>query len=577
MHAERNANVKGFIEMKRGENNARIKVLAFKRNGVYVYDENEIKDEFPSKGYVFAPGLFSNADYEVGDLIEFSTLPIEYPNGTDEMRLDTKVPVKAAGTELFRIDHNILDNPMALDQARLKTFISDATGNFYIQNYSNTYGPFKLSVGEVIPTTDTKVHQFDKIPRIITIGDKHYLLEKPTEIVSRIDCSRPGELASWFKKQLKTMTLPVKEIQQLLLQLEQSEITDLDSAKLDRIAKLAKSLLLTREELQILSENSTTLREIFTNSLQHLRDELRADEIKPFEMERAKLQSECEQLSQVTKKLQDKINSVSAQRDALLNEVDFLENNKIRLINDIKIGILVNEKESFTIPGVISERRFLTYELQTYQKRDQAFNDLPAFITCYKRLFEDGESVPGEGKKALFQLRDKRALLCVNPLLIRLIASHSNNCNLFIQQVEADWLKFESLYNNGLEQCWRSAHDNPDVIHFFLLEDINMAAIECYAKPLIDLIAGIRNVLPGLQSCWPNNLWVFGVPIEKRGESEEVEFGVPLLSNSFKNWGALPILSIINSEVGKDPRYLPVQALLNHDFEFPVSLNGYFS
>ena len=570
MQSERHANVKGVIAMKRGEESARIKVLTFKKGGTYIYSENEIKDEFYSEGYVFAPNIFSIDDYEVGDLLEFSTLPIESPNGPDKIRLDSKTPPKRAGTQLFRIDHEILDNPLAFDQPKLKTYITEAKGNFYIQNYSIIYGPFKLSGEEVIPTTDTKVHRFDKTPPIITVGDKYYILERPTESGIRIDCSRPTELMSWFKKQLKTMTLPAKEIQQLLPQLEQLDITDLDSAKLARVVKSAKRILLTREELQKLSETSTILQEIFTNSLHHLRDELREEEIEPFEKERMKLQTECDRLSRTTKKLKDEIESISTKKDTLISEVDFIENNKIRLINDIRVNALITEKE---IIESSPRNALLTYELQTYQKTDQSFKDLPTFITCYKQLFEDVELGNGEGKKALFQLRDRRALLCVNPLLVRLIAMYTNNCNLFIQQVEADWLKFESFYNNGLKQCWQSAHDNPDVIHFFMLEDINIAAIECYARPLMDLITGVRSLLPGLQSCWPNNLWIFGIPIEK---DVETQLGVPLIEHSFKGWGALPPFTTINGKLEKDQRYLPLQTLLNHDFEFIISVNGYF-
>jgi len=286
------------------------------------------------------------------------------------------------------------------------------------------------------------------------------------------------------------------------------------------------------------------------------------------------LQIECGRLTQTAVQLQNEIDIISAKKNMMLSEVDFLENNKNRLINDIRIASLVIEKNPSIIPERIPKKSLPTFEVQTYQKKEQPFDDLSAFIMSYKRLFEDGDSGPSDGKKALFQLRDKRLVLCANPRLVQLIAKYSNNCNLFIQQVEADWLKYDSFYVNGLEQCWQSAHANPEVIHFLLLEDINMSAIECYARPMTDLVAGIRTTLPGFQTPWPNNLWVFGVPVET---DKENGFGVPLLEHSFRYWGALPIFSKINSNLASDKRYLPVQALINHDIEFSVSLNEYFS
>jgi len=571
MQTENHANVKGFIAMPRGEGSARIKVLAFKRGGTYIYNENEIKNEFPSDGYIFAPNLLAGEDYKVGDLLEFSTLPIESPNGPDRIRLDPRIFPNNAGIEVFRIDHVILDNPLAFDQPRLKMFISEAAGNFYIQNYSIVYGPFKLVGGDVMPTTDTKVQRFDKSPPIITIGQKLYLLEKPMETGVRIDCSKPSELTSWFKKQLKTLTLPIKEIQQLFQQLEQLENTDLDNAKLERVLKLTKNVLLTRDELQELSETSTILKEIFTSSFQQLREGLRNEEVVPFEKEQKKLKIECDQLIRTAKKLRGDIESVTTQKNILLNEVDFLENNKARLINDIKVNTAVTGK--FSSNGVTS-KVLLTYEIQTYSKTDQPFKDLAEFITCYKRLFFNGENESKESKRSLFQLRDKRAILCTNPLFIRLIAMHSNNCKLYVQQVEADWLKFESLYDNGLKQCWESALDQPDVIHFLLLEDINIAAIECYARPITDLIMGVRDTLPGLQSSWPKNLWIFGIPIEK---DDGTELGIPLFTRSFRGWGALPAITSIKNELEKDQRHLTVEALFSHDFDYDVPLNDYFS
>lgn len=568
MPTERNVNVKGVIAEQRAEVSARIKVLAYKKNDKYIYDSEEIKLEFPPTGHVFAPNILAEEDWKLNDLIEFSTMPFT-SNGPDIFKLDLKYSKKRVGLEVFRVDHDILDNQHALDQPKLKLFIPEAIGSFYILNYSILFGPFKSYAGEVVPINDTKVERFHEPPPIVNINGKLYLLEKPKELGEKVDCSRPLELASWFKKHIRSININPTEIQQLLQQIEQIELPDLGNAKLSRIANLTKNVLLNREELIVLSKSSTTFQEILTTSFQNLREEIRLSEMVSVEEELLKIKKEIDALRLTYKKLKEEINNNTLAAEALKKEITFLEENKDRLINDIKISSQVA-----TLPSSHRTTESInTYEVQSYLSLNRPFVDLQEFIVCYKMLFEYGETETGKGKRILFQLRNSHAFLCANPVLIKQIADFSNNCTLFIQQVEPDWLKFESFYNNGLKQIWLSAYNQPEIIHFLILEDINMSPIECYGKPLLDLLAGVRQNLPGLQLPWPDNLWIFGIPIEK---TEDEGFGVPLLERTFKDWRGIPIYSSICREVEKDPRYLPVQALLNHEYDSESSLNNYF-
>jgi hypothetical protein len=141
------------------------------------------------------------------------------------------------------------------------------------------------------------------------------------------------------------------------------------------------------------------------------------------------------------------------------------------------------------------------------------------------------------GHTSILLLKDYKCLLSVAVEPLQQIAILTNNAKVILQQVEPDWLKYDSLYENGLKLSWESAQANPDIIHFFILEDINLASPECYAKPLNDVIAGIRKTLPGISGTFPPNLWIFGVPLVVDSGQD---FGLPLLKISFKHWGALP-------------------------------------
>ncbi len=131
--------------------------------------------------------------------------------------------------------------------------------------------------------------------------------------------------------------------------------------------------------------------------------------------------------------------------------------------------------------------------------------------------------------KLVHQLKYKKCLLAQNVAIIQKFATVLGNTRIILQQAEPDWLKFEYLCKNGLQRIWELSYDNPDNIHFFVLQDMNTASIECYGKPVLDMASGIRKNLPGLNSQWPRNLWFFGIPIK---ELTSGEFGLPLVEGN---------------------------------------------
>jgi hypothetical protein len=76
-----------------------------------------------------------------------------------------------------------------------------------------------------------------------------------------------------------------------------------------------------------------------------------------------------------------------------------------------------------------------------------------------------------------------------------------------VTQVEPTWLCFADAWKGAVEQCWKTAYQQPESLHLLLLEDVNRTLPECWAKPLLDLLAGFREVLPvAEQFGWPENL-----------------------------------------------------------------------
>ncbi|RYZ35943.1 MAG: hypothetical protein EOP49_33050 [Sphingobacteriales bacterium] len=127
---------------------------------------------------------------------------------------------------------------------------------------------------------------------------------------------------------------------------------------------------------------------------------------------------------------------------------------------------------------------------------------------------------------------------------------------------------------NKLKQIWASADQHKTMFHFFVLQDINMASFECYGRPLLDLVSEVREELPGQQTNWPENLWIFGMPLSRvLGD----EFGLPLLRTTFKHWGYLPVAEplTVNRKLATD-KVLPISHIYNHGAVLPSYINEYF-
>ena len=77
--------------------------------------------------------------------------------------------------------------------------------------------------------------------------------------------------------------------------------------------------------------------------------------------------------------------------------------------------------------------------------------------------------------------------------------------------VEPTWLAFSDAWEGEVESFWREAVARPDVLHLLIFADINRALAQCWARPLLDLVSGLRSVLPSGLS-WPENLRLMACP-----------------------------------------------------------------
>lgn len=77
-----------------------------------------------------------------------------------------------------------------------------------------------------------------------------------------------------------------------------------------------------------------------------------------------------------------------------------------------------------------------------------------------------------------------------------------------IHTVEPTWLRFADAFSEELKRFWEAAvQENADCLYLLVLQDINRALPECWARPLFNVLAGLQRTLDAAGCLrWPPNL-----------------------------------------------------------------------
>lgn len=80
-----------------------------------------------------------------------------------------------------------------------------------------------------------------------------------------------------------------------------------------------------------------------------------------------------------------------------------------------------------------------------------------------------------------------------------------------IVTVEPTWLSFSDAWGGEVGDFWREAVERRDALHLLIFADADRALVQCWARPLLDIVSGLRRELPSGHT-WPENLRLFSCP-----------------------------------------------------------------
>lgn len=557
--------VYGVIDRKvQGNDNAGIcRIVAFRTIGkLLITDEEQIVQVFGDRSVFVGKDLNT---YKADDIIEMTFTRIidelkEYPKiffsqirpSSAILTIEIKQPeIENRFLNLNTVQKQIPDN--LIDVIKTKS-------RFCFSISDEIIGPFKFHNGLIIPEIGTSsklyrlnTHNQSSFIEYPDFANRQYpdffiLLEIPKP-VAQLDCSTETQLLDWLKEKLRNGQ-DDKKVAEVLNHFRKrftydSLDTDIEKSRFLRIEKVLKKLQLSTDELEKLKDNQDFskviseavsanqglfLKEILEEQ-QSFREKIelenRADEEK-----RKSLLEEINGLDNIYENKFEEISSLEAEIGRLKQETNFLQSNQESLIATIKIASQIVPSQplhqaSYKVNTTFCEK--IIYDI-----------DQELFFTDLNEFEDVLESLKVRGRSFLISnielLRSHNFFIVHNVLNLLGLLKSTANITIYLNQAEGDWLKFEKWFNCGLSEMVSEALRNPTQNYCYVLQDFNIASPECYAKPIIDISRGIRKKVPGQDSTWPDNIWIFLVPLEV--EIEDFGFEVQE-ETTFKDWKIL--------------------------------------
>lgn len=565
----------GRIEYALGQDksSARIKVLGIvDDNGSIIYlNDNQSSNIFQHNGFIFAPGLLKNTKYEISGIYEFNIQKNLRAIDLEDIYIIDRQSITIKGFKAVLID-GFKFNYDYVDISKLTIKDKSITGLFY--GIANNYiiGKFQVRNGN-LETEENKLKVWDKSDcKCIVHNNNYHLLSEPEGEYFLLDCLDDNLLFDWFRGQIKEIDPPLfqklntstnwkTKIPSLFdkLPLENAEI---EKIRLKRIERKISHIEFTWNEIIEFREQSPSLKKVFNDAIKTHIEDFKSEyskELKEFEDEIIRQKREktidFEKLEQEAKTkiaaLNTEINKKQTEAQKAFAEYEQaklrlieIEKEKSRIISDF--GII---KEVLSLSGAtmnsISESSYILEEVVVEHGEILSFKD---FINNIQYYLSDFKRNPDIAKRIFETMLVYKALFIKDIRIALSVIKASGNAKYIIQHTEPDWLHFKDFWNNGLSIIWNSAHENPEIPHFFVLEDINLSSPECYARPLLDVIASIRSKIPFDGTSFPNNLFIFAT----KASSQNPTIGLKLYKETFPDWGSIAFnydLNRISSKV----------------------------
>lgn len=542
--------VVGLVENKLGDNGT-IDVIGYCDDNFYTFNlftPAEALDLFPSRGKVFAYKFSLYHENLKGKIVCICVQPSNN-DGTESYVWNWDGEVIEYGKRIFTIEG---------------VFSNDGQHNFNILESNNLLDVneeilvlCENRVYQIIPNCNERVIKYWDISslNIVTVDSiKYFIGITLPKHDGLIDIITDEQLINWYlSKVVKknwTDIIKNKSFRNLEAFLTETlaSMQNLDGSillcRLNRLKVINAKLFLTFDSLKEIAEtpwfSDVVIKSIESQKailLEQMEKEndLRLNKIKEnYELELLRLKKEqekkinllCQESENVLHELSDQENIIKKRLQDKTLEIELLnkaEKNKkeeivaleesITRLNDRKASIIQDYSiiyEVFSTAGRL-ESHFVGKNTKMFSLENINFSEKPnSRFQAYVKSLENFMKVNGAQKMSPSMMGKILAkyyvILCPTVSIAQSFIFASHKCKYLTEYVSVKWTSFEDLWENGLAYIVSKSMEETGIMHFLLLQNINLSYLPNYLQPLLDLQKGVITKFPASDISYPKNL-----------------------------------------------------------------------
>ena len=543
--------VVGYVDFTNGNSNsnAKIKVVGYMdwRNNFSYLNEEESANLFSPHGNVFAHNFAEKHYGHKGRLVCISVIPNEKPGDKyDAFIWDKSGVVFEFGKKVKKLNGCFSANGQYNYSLLKENGFLDIDQDTYVSSGGYIY-LIKANCQERLISywRETSINT-------LAVYGKTFIIDTNKEAEDgRIDITTDEQLIEWYIKNVlkknwndifeqKTFRNVETLIRDAISTSKGLDQTIIES-RVKRLSRLNKSFDISIEDLKDLKElpwlHNSIEQSIERNKALYLEEieKEKAKELKEIrerydteilaekersEKEKNKFNQQIEDISETYKsKLKEfeKLLHDKHHETELLEESYQAKKKEISALEDV-IGRLEERKEEIikdfsvvkdvlgTHRSAKSNSQYIAYSMEELNLADTPFPVYQAYIKSIENTLKANEIPHANSSLIGERLKDYYTLLVPDAAIAKVIIMASMKCCYMVEYVSATWKSFADLWDNGLGCIIEECNKNEGLMHFLILQNINLTYLPNYMMPLIDMQKGVITKFPGTGMSFPQNL-----------------------------------------------------------------------
>lgn len=541
--------VVGLVEDKLGDN-ATINVIGYcdDKHVFHPLNNAEALESFPTRGKVFAYRFNINNSHFKGCIVRLRVQPSN-KDDREKFVWDWDDKVIEYGQRIFTLKGEFTEDSQHNYDILTNNGLHDVNSNKLVYSSGRVY--------QIIPDNNDRVLKYweaSSLDMVTVDGYKYFVGRSIPKHDGLLDITNDEQLANWYlSKVVKKNWTGIVRAQsfrnsECFLRELLSSLKNLDSAiienRLKRLLSIDTSISLMFDSLKDIAETpwfSEVVNRSISQEKEHLIEQLKNDNLQEIqkikedhdlelmqleEEQKAKIEKLHQEIDEKRKDLEAQERSLDAKLQEKTFEIELLDETvkekqqaittleeSIAKMNDRKASIIqdfsiIQEVLSTSVPqdnvaGIVSSKQF------TLEEINYSANPITRF-QAYVKSLEDVLKVndaPKCSPQALARLLAKYlVVLCPSQTIAQSLIMASHKCRYMTEYVSAKWESFDDLWNNGLAYVVGKSNEEPETIHFLLLQNINLSYLPNYLQPLADLQKGLITKFPATDIPLPKNL-----------------------------------------------------------------------